>query len=366
MVPFAGPATDSIRDGGHRDGNGMADGVLLLENIPAGPLPLRETTVPDGHSGAAPQTVTVLSGQTTVVELVHPRRAVLTIDVVSAAGGEPVPGAEIAILPADGADSAQGDVVLDGTNGDLDGVANGTEVTNRLDPGDYVATLYGNPPAGYLLGSRTSFALTRDDLTIAIELIPEARVVVDLTDPSGVPFSTGCFAVYHDDGTGARDLAQDPVRFGRCAALPFTIDRLEAGSYVLHQSQVPYPYLRAPDRPFTVAAGETLNLTLVNVPGEPLTIESVAADTGQFLPGSCFELVLVAAGTSIGTVCDGGVNDRDGTSNGVIVVGLPYVYWESYDLIQTAAPPGYDHAATQRLVRVPVNTVVRFVVPVAE
>lgn len=367
VVPFFGEGTNSVCDGHVHDADGLVNGILLVENITPGSLPLQEIGTPDGYSDAADQTVTVVSGQTTVVEVVNLRRAVLTINVVALGGTTPVPGALFVLDRIDGGTRTPFAGVWDGSQRDLDQTTNGAVVTHDLDPGSYV--IYQDSHsllAGYLTAPETPITLTREDQTITIVLTPEAKIVVTLTNPSGAPI-TGCFAVYADDGTGQPDRERGRISPERCTnvANPVTFGGLAAGDYVVDQTRAFYPYLKAPSLPVTLATGETEQLTFVDPAPEPLTIEVAAAGTGQPLAGACFEFAPIGSAIGIGSVCDGGVNDRDGIANGLILVGLPFFNSETYRLSQTVAPAGYGLAAEQTVRPLVAGTVVRFVVPVA-
>ncbi|MGN0774933.1 MAG: SdrD B-like domain-containing protein, partial [Candidatus Ventricola sp.] len=247
------------------DEDGMAVSPLLLP----GEVTVETLDAPQGHAGAAAQTVTAEAGKAARVTIVHEQygSAALTVRMQSLNEGggavyAPVAGVQVSVLRAE-ANGALTDIGVLLTT-DEDGRAQ-----VRLPAGEYAAVM---DEQALDLGCRAPEAVR---FCVENTKVTEASLTC-LHDKGGVRVRlTGGrlndeelaqirFELTDADGTVIAMAMQDGM---------FYAGGLAAGEYVLRQTQMPQGYTLSGDRTVSVAGGEA---TEISVPLEEYAVVTVA------------------------------------------------------------------------------------------
>jgi uncharacterized surface anchored protein len=157
-----------------------------------------------------------------------------------------------------------------------------------------------------------------------------------------------CFEVYRDAGNGKQGAYVD----GYCDKYDSAPNNgkvlfpaLDPGAYILVESRSPAGYSLAARRQFSVAAGQTLRMSVRDSAGGALLTITKRNDAGKPLPGACFTVWTLRNG-ALGDYVAWASDDYDG-NDGTIRIGnlRPGAYWVE----ETCTPTGYIPADGKQL-----------------
>jgi uncharacterized surface anchored protein len=319
------------------DSDGAGDGTARLVGLEPGAYLLVETVAPVGYvRSAEPRSFSLAEGQTTTVSVPNALGGIALVSL-SDPDGAPLPGGCYALYTA--LDGVLEEWAGDACDGD-DGADDGQTTFAGLATGEYL--LQVGPPFGYFATEDlTFFAAAGDTVEVPVQVQRMGTLILQREDESGVPIGGGCFVIYEDEGGGAIGRfagiacdAMDEAADGR-----YVIPAILPGSYVVVDEYTPDEYLPAPNWPFTIAAGQTLELVFENRLGGVLTLFTID-QTGASVPGGCFTAYGDPGDGSLGPEldwsCDGDF-DGSGVDGVVTLVGLE----GDLVIVQTAVPYGY-------------------------
>ncbi|MGE3797709.1 MAG: SpaA isopeptide-forming pilin-related protein [Thermomicrobiales bacterium] len=346
-------------DGGEEDTN-PDPGVLVVENLPVGTYSVRQTSIQGAESAAvsglsfkmqvegAPTTLVELPEKTVQVKanIIVVVIIIIIIEPPQAGGLDVVKRSEDTNILQSGACfqvSGQGNDIEICDNDGLD--ANLTAGVVRfvnLAEGLYTVSETQSPP-GYDPGEDSDVAIVGGLVTtITVRNPPSPDPVGDLTvlkvDPEGEPIPGTCFEVRQGLDVIAGPLC-DEEDGDDDGSIVFA--DLEPGNYVLRETQAASTdYQPIADQPVVIVAGLNTEVPVVNSlkPGSILITKLDDEGNGP-LAGACFGL---DRGDGIEfEVCDQQTGDGDLEEGIILIANVPP---GEYDLVETAAPAGFDPA----------------------
>ncbi|MGH2533446.1 MAG: SpaA isopeptide-forming pilin-related protein [Thermomicrobiales bacterium] len=335
------------------DGDGAADGLTTIGDIPPGSFFVVETRTPPNYAAAPDREISVVpDGEETIVVTNTLIPGAVTIQKTNAATGEPLAGACFTIYADDDVDYVDPiQTVCDSGDGADDGSSAMTDVA----PGDYVLVETVFPP-GFNPAEDTPFEVVAGaptNLVVPNEPIFGGLRISKLGEDTSEQLPGACFDIHQDDGSGGPGALVASV----CDSADGTEDGLAEvtglapGGYVIVETTVPAGYLAAPNTLATVTANTVAEVTIVDpVQRATLTVRKVDPD-GVLLNGACFDLYTSAGGSPdefMAGGCDGDQIQTAGggvfpdSLDGAMTFGdLPA---GAYVVIETLPPPGYGGA----------------------
>ncbi|MBX3072191.1 MAG: hypothetical protein KF883_16935, partial [Thermomicrobiales bacterium] len=338
-------------DGGEEDVNDEP-GVLTVENLPVGTFSVRQLPASDEGTGGEDEsvaaagamqilpekTVQVKPGQTIVVVII------IVIEPPQAGGIDIVKRSQDTNILQGGACfqvTGQGnDVEICDNDGVDTNLTVGVVRFTNLMQGLYTITETKSPP-GYDPGGDSEVAVFGGAITtVTFRNPPTPDPIGDLTilkvDPEGDPVAGTCFELRSGNDVIAGPVCDEDD--GQNDGI-ITFTDVEPGDYILRETQAASnDYQPIPDQPVTIVAGQNVQLPVVNTlkPGSILIVKYDDEGNGP-IGGACFGL---DRGNGIEfEVCDQQAGDGD-LEEGVILIGS--VPPGDYDLVETAAPAGFD------------------------
>jgi uncharacterized surface anchored protein len=345
-----------------------ATGQILLIGLTEATYQVTETQAPAGFSLADPQTVDVIGGEETVLEIAHEPAPLETGGLqfeLDDPDGNPIPGACVTLSGDDNFGVDQ--LLCDGGPEDEDPTP-GVLVVSDLPVGVYsvrqaptegIGGINGDPSLRRLLqpndptvqsllqavGSEKTVQVKANIIIIVIIIIiqPPTDGTLDIikrADDTNQLQGGACFRV-SGQGSDVEVCDNDGTDANGTVGI-LRIPNLPPGSYTVEEIQVPLGYDPAPNRTIDIQAGLIRTITMRDpVSDSPGTITIVKVDPeGDSIPGSCFAMrqggVIVA-----GPVCDA----DDGTDNGRVT--FTNLVPGSYMLEETRTPAGYEAAPNQ-------------------
>ena len=396
--PLTGAGTLTVVDGGANDADGLANGILQVNNVLLGTYTITETIPPTGFGldDDATRTVTVTASELNVVigvqgvddvgdtnesdfhnrlgsgSITWEKRATDTNPVLLAGATF-----EISTNPLTGVGTL---IVVDGGANDDDGAANGILLINNVLQGTYTITEIV-PPPGFGIDDDATRTVTVTDMEPNVVIGVQGTDDVGDTDESDfhnrlgtgsiafekrstdtnpVLLAGATFEISTNPQTGVGTLivvdggANDADGLANGALL---INNVLLGTYTITEIVAPNGFAidDVATRTITVSASD-LN-AVIGVQGTDDVGDSDESDFHNRLGSIAWEKratnnnpVLLAGATfeisanpltGIGTliVVDGGVNDADGLANGVLQVNN--VLLGTYTITETVAPNGF-------------------------
>jgi hypothetical protein len=408
--PLTGVGTLIVVDGGLNDADGIANGVLLVANVPEGTYTITEIVAPPGYalddvvsrsitvSGQEPNAVIGVQGSDdpgdTDESDFHNRLGSIAWEK-RATDANPVllGGAtfEISPNPLTGVGTL---IVVDGGVNDADGLANGVLQVNHVFVGTYTITEIV-APGGFALDDVASRSITVSSGNLNAVVGTQGSDDPGDTDDSDFHNRLGSIA-WEKRATDANPMLLGGATFV-ISPHPLTgvgtlivvdggvndadglangvlqVNNVLLGIYTIIETVAPPGFVidDDPTRSVTVSAGD-LN-AVIGTPGSDdpgdtnesdfhnrlgsLAWEKRATDANPvLLAGATFEIdpnPLTGVGTLI--VVDGGANDADGLANGVLQVN--HVFVGTYTITEILAPGGFalDDVASRSITVSSVN-----------
>ena len=392
--PLTGTGTLTVVDGGINDADGLANGVLQVNNVLLGTYTITETVAPAGYAidDDATRTITVSAldlnavvgtqgtnqpGDTDESDF-HNRLGSVSWEKRATDGNPVLLGGATFVISPDPLTGAGTLTVVDGGANDADGLANGVlQVVNVL-LGTYTVT-ETVAPAGYAIDDdpNRTIAVSSADLNAVIgvqgtnqpgdtdesdfhnrlgSIAWEKRA----TDGNPVLLGGATFVISPNPLTGVVTLTvvdggvndADGVANG-----VLQVNNVLLGTYTITETVAPAGYAidDDPTRSITVSdldLDAVVGIQGTNQPGDTdesdfhnqlgsIAWEKRATDANPVLLGGATFVISPSPLTGSGTltVVDGGVNDADGLANGVLQINN--VLLGTYTITETIAPPGY-------------------------
>ncbi|MER3437966.1 MAG: hypothetical protein C4346_10465, partial [Chloroflexota bacterium] len=249
-----------VCDQGAGDGD-LEEGIISIQNVPAGEWTLIETQAPVGYDPAPNQTITVEPGQTLNLQIknqpeVPPaEKGNLTVKKVDAKGN-PLPGACFSLK--------QGVVTKVPSRCDsADGANDGTITFTGIAVGTYTLHETQPPSASYEPVADTTVTITANTTKVITikNTLKRGRILVKKVDQKGQPVQNACFDLA-PDGAGAKCTdASGQVVF----------DNLDSTIvYKLTETKAPLGYVPVPPKTnIVVQPGLTTTITIVDKKAPP-------------------------------------------------------------------------------------------------
>jgi uncharacterized surface anchored protein len=205
-------------------------------------------------------------------------------------------------------------------------------------------------PTGYLTVVDQLVSLTAPQTTQLTITDPiGGQVEIHAVDDHGDPMPDVCPAVFHDVGGGTRG---EEVILPLCQTGDSGTDGVSkligipAGNFLLVEIGAPLGYVPSADIPFTMTAGGTKTIQIVNAVGGTVNVTVVdSTQPATKVPGGCFSVVVDAGGGAHGPQvayqCDGNDEPNDGM---ITIAGLAA---GSYVLVQQRAAAFFNRASDQ-------------------
>jgi uncharacterized surface anchored protein len=236
--------------------------------------------------------------------------------------------------------------VCDNDDVDLNG-SNGIVRLEDLSAGDYLIEEITAPPGYQLAPDQNTTVPNGGTRSVLIKDQPvedtTGGLIVHKIDPEGNLLPGACFQL-RDEGVAIVTVCDDDDgdNDGRT-----TFVDVEVENYLLRETTTPSgDYLKGPDTVVNIFGGvDDQVVEIVNTlkPGT-LRITKVAEDGTTLLGGACFGL---ERGSGIEyEACDNAAGDVSGTVGRIQIVNLPP---DSWNLIETVPPSGYDPAADEAI-----------------
>lgn len=351
--PLANVTFTISEKGGTKIGDYTTDtqGKIRLEELPEGWYTLIEKAVPDGVIlDNTPHDIYVEAGKSVSITLENSRKPKLIIDKQDSITHGPVANAKFQVWRA----------VNGSLTGELQSIGIFTTDTNgkinlgQVEVGWYRITEI-EAPHGYDLVSpvtRDVFMQADQDQTITFENTPKSALVVQKVDAdTGEALSGAHFSVRYlggTSGTGGTVIGE----YITGSSGTFTVTSLEAGTYVIEETQAPENYLLTADTSKTVyISGKTqdvVTVTFSNKRISGLVVRKLDSITKQPLANAEFKI----------TDSDGAVV---GNSNGIFVtdtegyIHLPDINPGTYVVTEIKAPNGYLLDKTPQTIKLQSN-----------
>ena len=366
-------------DGADADGT---DGIVQIDGIAEGDVTLDESTAPAGFLPGESETLTVEAGAIVDVSVVNlPANGSVQVTTTDDQSGDSLAGACYDLV------GAQTFSVCDNGEGDADD-ADGVVLIENVPAGSYLLT-QTTSAVGYELtdgelGVEVQAGQTAD-LTLPSTLLPvvteeptkeatteptteptaepteestpevtvepteeptteptveTGSVQIQKTDLDGNPLGGACFEL-----SGASDIGPVCDNGGSDSngedGIIAIVD-VEAGDYVLSETNAPDGYSIGADTNLTVAANQTTETTVVNK-AEPATTGTLRIQTedgeGTSIGGACYQVGSL-------DVCDNETGDTDNTPGVIVIVG---VVTGDYTVTETTTPDGFQPASEQQV-----------------
>ena len=410
LNPQTGVGTLLVVDGGVNDADGLANGVLRVNNVLLGTYTITETVPPPGFGvdDDATRSITVSSGDLNAVigtqgaddvgdtdeSDFHNRLGVGSIIWEKrATDSNPVllAGAtfEISTNPQTGVGTL---IVVDGGANDADGLANGILQVNNVLVGTYTIT-ETIPPTGFGLDDDPTRTVTvtasEPNAVIGVQGVDDVGDTDEsdfhnrlgsgsitwekrATDTNPVLLAGATFEISTNPQTGVGTLIVVDGGANDADGLAngvLQVTNVLLGTYTITEIVPPAGFGIDDDATRTVTVTATELDVVIGVQGiddvgdtdesdfhnrigtGSISFEKRATDTNPvLLPGATFE-ISTNPQTGVGTliVVDGGANDADGSANGVLLINN--VLLGTYTITEIVAPNGFaiDDVATRTI-----------------
>jgi uncharacterized surface anchored protein len=273
----------------------------------------------------------------------QPTGGTLPVIAVDAKGNK-LPGACWELI---GTSNQFGPLCDNGANG---GTAGDGQVTFENIPAGSYTLRETTPPAGFLrVDDRTISVKNGANDPVMVQHQPAPGAVQITTSSSGGGILTGaCYAI--DGGTPLCDVDNDGV---------INFKDVAPGTHTLSQTTAPEGYEKVKDRQIDVAAGETLQVGIVNqAPATGNLNVAVQDSKGNAANGAC---AAVDGGTP---VCDGDPNDAASDPG---VIGFTDLSTGKHNVAITSVPSGFEKPTSGKSGTVKANetTIVTFALKAA-
>jgi uncharacterized surface anchored protein len=349
---LSGPADLTACDNDSSDLNAQ-EGVIQLDELPAGDYDLTMSTTPAGFATASGRTVTVEGGANSSYEIrldQLPQPSTLTVLKVDP-GDEPLGNSCFTLRQGTTTISTRCDATDSNPN---DGVL----TFENVPAGSYMLVETRAPSPSWNVSSPISVTMVAGiDQEVRVVNYPKpGRLVVTKVDANDATLvlEGACFELRGDRTYGPYCDGDDGVNDGR-----ITFPNVVPGTYTLIETSPPPGYQAASDREVTINAGSTRNVSVENRATPPaqtgsLVVTKVDGD-GNRLAGACFRLFDGNRAVTL-QVCDA----ADGASDGRITfANVPLGTWT---LRETVTPSTDYQYAEQQDVRIRLNETTRVTV----
>ncbi len=331
-----------VCDNTEGDTDGL-EGVIRIENIPAGDQVVTETTAPEGYEIVQPGTVTIQAGDDLQVQVVNQpiQQALGSFRVLKRQPDETrIPGSCFAITATDG--TVLGPWCDDDEFDNDDRV--GVMEIHDIPVGDYTLT-ETTVPEGYVGAPDVTFTVTegeRASITVYNDFAT-GTVVIAKVDQNGAALGGACFLVgeteYCDDAEG--DINGEPGII--------QIEGVTVGSVTVSESAAPEGYsLVSEPQTVEVVANDTVSASFINQPLAGSLLINKTDESGEFLAGACFQV-------GEAEICDNSEGDENPDTGTILVSGLPA---GEMTIAETVAPAGYAIADEAQTVEIIANDTV--------
>ncbi|WP_409968048.1 SpaA isopeptide-forming pilin-related protein [Bengtsoniella intestinalis] len=326
-----------------------ANGEILIEDLEIGTYTVTEVDTIYGYVlNDTPQTVEVAMDDNIflyTLDFENDRQPTLKVNKIDSITGDPILGALFSVTyqsskTTTGEEQNLGTYYTD---------ANGQFELLALDEGWYTVTEL-EPADGYSLKEPLTQELHlsgNENATMTFENIPLSALVIKKVDAvtgevlQGAKFSVSYLA--GTSGTGGTVIGNYETSVNGT----IVITGLEAGTYIIQETQAPSGYI-IDDAPETVyISGETQDVVMVefeNQPDSGLIITKLDSSTGEPLADAVFK-VTTDDGTVVGTGNGYYTTDATGT------IHIPNLATDTYIVTEVTAPSGYVLDGTPQTVK---------------
>ena len=253
-------------------------GRIETDALTPGRYTIKEMVAPQGYIlSDAVQTVTVITGEPTVVPFTNRAMAGITIMKVDAATNAPLKGAQFEIYDRNGITPL----------GMYTTEEDGTAKTGIMTPGTYIIKEI-KAPIGYLIDVASKTVTLKANTPLTVKFTDTAKPSLqieklDATDTSK-PLAGATFKLYDSKGTYVGDYTTDE------SGLVF-VDDLTPGQYRLTEVKAPIGYvIDSNSRTINIKAATQTKVTVTNKPETGIVITKIDSKTAEPLAGALFEI----------------------------------------------------------------------------